>query len=219
MRSTQSEGVGFTGEALARLASSAPPQSTTTAWSRPPATTWEPTTLTPWPPAATSPTDRVRRGMRAGPQPSAHSCWTTWTDIGRQSGQEIDGLACVPVDRRDPDAETRCEAGVGVAAAQVGQDEQGLPTAGQATPPGVEPTAVTCKETGEMLQGAAGRIDTGRVDKRAKVPGGLVILVVNPSTRSSSSWPVRPLTLPSFVSVRCAWLRRSAPTTQPSGPR
>ncbi len=33
------------------------------------------------------------------------------------------------------------------------------------------------------------------------------------------SRPLRPLTLPSFVSVRCAWSRRSAPTTQPSGPR
>lgn len=72
-----------------------------------------------------------------------------------------------------------------VAAAQVGQDEQSLPAAGQAPPPGADPTAVTCEETGEVLQGAAGQIDAGRVDKHAKAPGGLVILVVNPSTRSS----------------------------------
>ncbi|GAA1311798.1 hypothetical protein GCM10009647_035870 [Streptomyces sanglieri] len=35
-----------------------------------------------------------------------------------------------------------------------------------------------------MPQSAAGQIDAGRVDKHAKAPGGLVILVVNPSTRS-----------------------------------
>jgi hypothetical protein len=68
----------------------------------------------------------------------------------------------VPVDRRDTNAETCCETGVGVAAAQVGQDKQGLPAAGQATPPGADPTTVTCKETGEMLQGAAGQIDSLR---------------------------------------------------------
>ncbi|MGY3680508.1 hypothetical protein ACVWXU_004131 [Streptomyces sp. TE33382] len=82
------------------------------------------------------------------------------------------------------DAETCCEAGVGVTAAQVGQDEHCLSAPGQATPPGADPTAVTCEETGEVLQGAAGQIDTGRVNKHAKAPGGLVILVVNPSTRS-----------------------------------
>lgn len=103
---------------------------------------------------------------------------------GRESGQEVDGLAYVPVDRRDPDAEACDEAGVGVAAAQVGQDEQGLPASGQATPPGADPVAVACEETGEVLQGAAGQIDTGRVDKHAKAPGGLVMLVVNPSARS-----------------------------------
>lgn len=88
------------------------------------------------------------------------------------------------MDRRDPDTESCCEAGVGVAAAQVGQDEQGLPATGQATPPGADPTTVTCEETRQVLQGAAGQIDTGRADKHAKAPGGLVILVVNPSTRS-----------------------------------
>lgn len=63
------------------------------------------------------------------------------------------------------------------------QDEQGLPTISQAPPPGADPTTATCEETGEVSQGAAGQIDTGRVGKRAKAPGGLVILVVNPSTR------------------------------------
>jgi hypothetical protein len=114
---------------------------------------------------------------------------------GRLSGQEVDGLAYVPVDRRDPDAKTRCEAAVGVAAAQVGQDEQGLPATGQATPPGADATAVACEETGEVLQSAAGQIDAGRVDKHAKAPDGLVILVVNPSTRG-------------FLHVRC-WGRPS----------
>lgn len=35
-----------------------------------------------------------------------------------------------------------------------------------------------------MLQGAAGQIDAGRVDKHAKAPGGLMILVVDPSIGS-----------------------------------
>lgn len=71
-----------------------------------------------------------------------------------------------------------------MAAAQVGQDEEGLPATRQATPSGADPAAVTCEKAGEVLQGAAGRIDAGRVDKHAKAPGGLVILVLNPSTRS-----------------------------------
>ena len=82
----------------------------------------------------------------------------------------------------------------------MGQDEQGLPAAGQATPSGTDPTAVTCEKTGEVLQGAAGQIDAGRVDKHAKAPGGLVILVVNPSTRS-------------FLHAR----RQGRPSNHPSG--
>ncbi|WP_329043473.1 DUF4263 domain-containing protein (plasmid) [Streptomyces sp. NBC_00178] len=75
-----------------------------------------------------------------------------------------------------------------------------MPAAGQATPSGADSTAVTCEETGEVLQGAAGQIDAGRVDKHAKAPGGLVILVVNPSTRG-------------FLHVRC----RGRPSNLPSG--
>lgn len=75
---------------------------------------------------------------------------------------------------------------VGVAAAQVGQDEQGLPATGQAAQPGADPVAVTCEETGEVLQGTTGQINTGRVEKHAEAPGGLVILVENPPTRGFS---------------------------------
>lgn len=48
----------------------------------------------------------------------------------REGGQKDDGLAYVAVGRGDPDAEARGKASIGVAAAQVGQDEQGLPAAG-----------------------------------------------------------------------------------------
>jgi hypothetical protein len=44
-------------------------------------------------------------------------------------------------------------AGADVAAAQVCQDEESLPTAGQATPPGTGPTTVTGEKAGEVLQG------------------------------------------------------------------
>ncbi|MGX8280253.1 hypothetical protein [Streptomyces sp. PBSH9] len=55
--------------------------------------------------------------------------------------------------------QTRGETGVSVTAAQAGQDEQGLPTEGQATPAQTDPTAVTCERTGEMPQSTAGQID------------------------------------------------------------
>lgn len=92
----------------------------------------------------------------------------------------------VAVGRGGPDAETCCEAGVGVAAAQVGQDEQGLSAVGQATPPRADAAAVTCEKTREVAQGAAGRTDGGRVERHTKAPGGLVILVMDPPTRSAS---------------------------------
>lgn len=71
---------------------------------------------------------------------------------------------------------------------------------------------MTCEETGEVLQGAAGQINTGRVDKHAKAPGELVILVVNPSARSfphAHRWG-RPPNHPS------GWKRLSLPTTDPT---
>ncbi|CAM5293127.1 hypothetical protein SDIAM26S_00882 [Streptomyces diastaticus subsp. diastaticus] len=91
--------------------------------------------------------------------------------MGRQSGQEIDGLAYMPVDRRDPDAEARCEAGVGVAAAQVGQDQQGLPGRRSDDATAIRSNDVTCEKTAEVLRGGAGQIDAGQTDKHAKAPG------------------------------------------------
>lgn len=51
---------------------------------------------------------------------------------GDQRGQEVHGLADVAVDRGHTYAEGGREPGVGVTAAQVGQDEQGLPIGGGA---------------------------------------------------------------------------------------
>lgn len=45
-------------------------------------------------------------------------------------------------------------------------------------------TAVTCEEAGQVLKGAAGQIDTGRVDKHTKAPHGLAILVTSRSAGS-----------------------------------
>ncbi|GAB1329186.1 hypothetical protein ACE1SV_35250 [Streptomyces sennicomposti] len=69
------------------------------------------------------------------------------------------------MDRRDPDVETRREAGVGVTAAQVREDEQRLPATGEAAPAGADLAPVPRKQTGKTLQGAAGQIDGRRVDK------------------------------------------------------
>lgn len=50
---------------------------------------------------------------------------------GNQRGQEVHGLADVAVDRGHAYAEGGREPGVGVTAAQMGQDEQGLPIRGR----------------------------------------------------------------------------------------
>jgi hypothetical protein len=64
-------------------------------------------------------------------------------------------------------AEARREAGVGVIAAQVREDEQGLPTTGEAAPAGADATPMIREETGKTLQSTAGRINRGRVDKHS----------------------------------------------------
>ncbi|GGT33267.1 hypothetical protein GCM10010207_36680 [Streptomyces atratus] len=61
--------------------------------------------------------------------------------------------------------ETRREAGVGVTAAQVREDEQGLPATGKTAPAGADLAPVAREQTGKTLQGAAGQIDGRRVDK------------------------------------------------------
>jgi len=61
------------------------------------------------------------------------------------------------------DLEAGREAGVGVAVAQVGQGEQGLPARVQAPPPGSALLAVGADAVGEVVQGSAGQRDKGRI--------------------------------------------------------
>lgn len=70
--------------------------------------------------------------------------------VSVQQGQEIDGLAYVAVDRRDPDAESCREAGVGVTAAQMREDKERLPATGEAAPAGADLTLVLRQETGKL---------------------------------------------------------------------
>lgn len=63
-----------------------------------------------------------------------------------------------------------------------GQGEQGLTGGGQASPPGADLTLP--EPLRQMLQGAAGQIDRGRVHKHAKLLAARVILVASWSTRS-----------------------------------
>lgn len=82
---------------------------------------------------------------------------------GREGAQEVYGLAYVPVDRRDLNPESCREADVSVAAAQVSEDEQGLPTASKASPAGTDAKAVTCEKRGAPGQHSwTGRWRTGR---------------------------------------------------------
>jgi len=88
------------------------------------------------------------------------------------------------VDGRDADSEPGGKLGVGVAAPQVGQGEQGLTADGQSSPPGPDLPLPNCELLGQVPQGTAGQIDRRRVDKHAKLLAARVILVEHPSTRS-----------------------------------
>lgn len=50
----------------------------------------------------------------------------TWARVGSANGQDFDGLVYVPVDGRNADSEASGKLGVGVAAPQMGQGDQGL---------------------------------------------------------------------------------------------
>lgn len=76
------------------------------------------------------------------------------SNVGARASTRSTVSPYVPGDRRN------------VAAAQAGLDEQGLPVAGEATPPGADLTAVTC----EVLQDTAEQISIGRVGKHVKLP-------------------------------------------------
>lgn len=54
---------------------------------------------------------------------------------GGEGGQDRDGLVDVPVGGCGPDAQPGDELGAGVAVAQVGEGEQGLPASAEAPPP------------------------------------------------------------------------------------
>jgi hypothetical protein len=97
--------------------------------------------------------------------------------------QDLDCLGDVAVDGGDPDAEPGCELGIGVAAPEVGQGQQGLTDRAQLAPPRAPP-GVGGQQVGEMAQGRAGQIDPRWVDKHVKLQADRLILVDNPSTRS-----------------------------------
>lgn len=86
-----------------------------------------------------------------------------------EGGQNLDGFTYVAVDGGDPDAEPRCELGVGVTAPQVGQGEQGLTCHGKPPPPRPDVPAPGPQFSGQEPQGAGGQVDRGRIDKHAKL--------------------------------------------------
>ena len=65
------------------------------------------------------------------------------------------------------DPEAGCEAGVGVAVAQMGQGEQGL---SRRVPPGSALLAVAADAFGQVVQGPAGQRDRGRVGQHGEAP-------------------------------------------------
>ncbi|GAB3170863.1 hypothetical protein GCM10027162_11820 [Streptomyces incanus] len=86
-----------------------------------------------------------------------------------EGGQDVDYLAYVAIDRRDADAEPGGELGIGIAAPQVSQGEQGLAGCGQTPParPDFPPSGM--QRSARVPQGAAGQINRRRVDKHAKL--------------------------------------------------
>lgn len=75
--------------------------------------------------------------------------------------------ARVPGGRGDP--EPGGELGVGVAAPQMVQGEESLTAGGQTPPPGPDLPSSCSESSGQVPQGAAVQIDSGRVDKHAKL--------------------------------------------------
>jgi hypothetical protein len=59
-----------------------------------------------------------------------------------QRGQKLDGFVDVAADGGQTDAESGGQAGAGVAAAQMGQDQQGLAAGGGLAPPAADPAPV-----------------------------------------------------------------------------
>ncbi len=80
-----------------------------------------------------------------------------------------------------------CELGVGVAHAQVGQDQQCLAARRQAPPPRALPSMPRAQMAGEEAQSGAGQVDAAAVDKHVKPLVDPVLLVENPSTRRFSA--------------------------------
>ncbi|GAA1371520.1 hypothetical protein GCM10009612_62760 [Streptomyces beijiangensis] len=76
-----------------------------------------------------------------------------------EGGQNLDGLAYVAEDGRDPDAEPGSELGIGVTAPQVGQGQEGLAADRQSTPSRPDLLPPGCQLPGQEPQGAAGQIN------------------------------------------------------------
>jgi hypothetical protein len=86
-------------------------------------------------------------------------------------GKEFDRLGDVAVGGGGADAETGREPGAGIAIAEVGESQQGLPACAQAPPSGAESAAVWSQAGGEEAKGRAGRVDAGRVDADTETVG------------------------------------------------
>jgi hypothetical protein len=78
------------------------------------------------------------------------------------AGEQVDGLADVAVRGRDADAEALGEAGVGIAVAQMGQNEECLVAGWKFAPVSVAFTVVS-QQHGEKVQGRLGQIDRSGV--------------------------------------------------------
>jgi hypothetical protein len=68
---------------------------------------------------------------------------------GRERGAQVDRFADIPVDGGHPEVKPTGQAGVGVAVAQVGQDQQGLASSGEFAPPAADRPAVGAQPFGQ----------------------------------------------------------------------
>ncbi|RPK54222.1 hypothetical protein EES44_30400 [Streptomyces sp. ADI96-15] len=73
--------------------------------------------------------------------------------------QDFYRLADIAVDRRDPDAEPGGKLGVGVTAAQMRQNQEGLAARRHAPPPGADLSTARSQVPGEVAQMATEQID------------------------------------------------------------
>jgi hypothetical protein len=115
---------------------------------------------------------------------------------GGEDGQDVHGLGDVAVGGGQADAEPGRELGEGMTAAQMGQGHQRLSAASESTPAGADPSPPSGQLPPQQSQCGSGQVQSGRIDKHAKLLAAKVDLGRQPTyqelRRSATPTPATP---------------------------